>query len=192
MPEYLSPGVYVEEVSYRAKSIQGLGTTTTGFIGPTRYGPVDIPPDIITSIGEFERTYGDRQQMQFGGPTTMPNFMWHAARAFFEEGGTKLYVSRVFTPMATPGAGDSTDGKAAYTITSPGTSINVQARFAGEFGNMHVRITLRLGENVLAQDVSTGRPAARGLYDNDVVALLFRAVHSPVSPPLSSQQRVVL
>ena len=100
MPEYLSPGVYVEEVSYRAKSIQGLGTTTTGFIGPTRYGPVDIPPDVITSIGEFERTYGDRQQMQFGGPTTMHNFMWHAARAFFEEGGTKLYVSRVFTPMA--------------------------------------------------------------------------------------------
>ena len=39
---------------------------------------------------------------------------------------------------------------------------------------MHVRITLQLGENVLAQDVSTGLPAARGLYDNDVVALLFQ------------------
>ena len=31
MPEYLAPGVFVEEVSYRAKSIEGVSTTTTGF-----------------------------------------------------------------------------------------------------------------------------------------------------------------
>ena len=42
MPEYLAPGVYVEEVSYRSKSIEGVSTTTTGFVGPTRYGPVDL------------------------------------------------------------------------------------------------------------------------------------------------------
>ena len=39
MPEYLAPGVYVEEVSFRSKSIEGVSTTTTGFVGPTRYGP---------------------------------------------------------------------------------------------------------------------------------------------------------
>ena len=39
MPEYLAPGVFVEEVSFRAKSIEGVSTTTTGFVGPTRYGP---------------------------------------------------------------------------------------------------------------------------------------------------------
>ena len=99
MPEYLSPGVYVEEVSYRAKSIEGLGTTTTGFVGPTRYGPLDLPLGVVTSIGEFERIYGDRQQMQFDGSSPTHNYMWHAARAFFEEGGTKLYVSRVFVPL---------------------------------------------------------------------------------------------
>jgi phage tail sheath protein FI len=183
MPEYLSPGVYVEEVSYRAKSIEGLGTTTTGFIGPTRYGPTDIPPDVITSIGEFERTYGDRQQLEFSGPTTMHNYMWHAARAFFEQGGTKLYVSRVFTPLAAPGAGESADGKAVYTISSAGADIQVQARFPGDFGNMHVRITLGLGENILGVDVSTGNPAARGLYDNDIVVLLEQG--SPLSSPLA-------
>ena len=59
MPEYLAPGVYVEEVSYRSKSIEGVSTTTTGFVGPTRYGPVDLEPDLITSLGEFERIYGD-------------------------------------------------------------------------------------------------------------------------------------
>jgi len=181
MPEYLSPGVYVEEVSYRAKSIEGLGTTTTGFIGPTRYGPVDIPPDVITSIGEFERTYGDRQQMQFGGSSPTHNYMWHAARSFFEEGGTKLYVSRVFTPLAAPGPEDSADGRAVYTIASGGANVQVQARFPGDFGNMHVRITLQLGENVLGQDVSSGLPAARGLYDDDIVVLLSQG--SPLSSP---------
>ena len=81
MPEYLAPGVYVEEVSYRAKSIEGVSTTTTGFVGPTRYGPVDLPLDVVTGLGEFERVYGDRQQMQFGASPTH-NYLWHAARAF--------------------------------------------------------------------------------------------------------------
>ena len=40
MPEYLSPGVYVEEVSFRAKSLEGVPTSTTGMAGLTRYGPV--------------------------------------------------------------------------------------------------------------------------------------------------------
>ena len=89
MPEYLAPGVYVEEVSYRAKSIEGVSTTTTGFVGPTRYGPVDLPLDVVTGLGEFERVYGDRQQMQFSGSPSH-NYLWHAARAFFEEGGKRL------------------------------------------------------------------------------------------------------
>ena len=49
MPEYLAPGVYVEETSFRSKSIEGVSTTTTGFIGPTRYGPTDLEPDEIDS-----------------------------------------------------------------------------------------------------------------------------------------------
>lgn len=55
MPEYLAPGVYVEETSFRSKSIEGVSTTTTGFVGPTRYGPSAMVPDIITSLADFER-----------------------------------------------------------------------------------------------------------------------------------------
>src|SRR5215207_4372997 len=97
MPEYLAPGVFVEEVSYRAKSIEGVSTTTTGFIGPARYGPTDVEPELLTSLVEFERIYGDRQQLRYeSGP--QHNYMWHAARAFFECGGKRLYVQRVFEP----------------------------------------------------------------------------------------------
>jgi len=40
MPEYLAPGVFVEETSFRSKSIEGVSTSTTAFVGPTRSGPV--------------------------------------------------------------------------------------------------------------------------------------------------------
>ena len=104
MPEYLAPGVFIEEVSFRSKSIEGVGTTTTGFIGPARYGPIDLEPDVITSLGEYERVYGDREQLAFGNADDdtkqkMHNYMWHAVRAFFEEGGKRLYISRVFRPV---------------------------------------------------------------------------------------------
>src|SRR5262245_6428861 len=137
MPEYLAPGVYVEETSFRAKSIEGVSTTTTGFVGPTRYGPVDLPPEIVTSLGEFERVYGDRQQLRFTSedgstqPEPMHNFLWHAVRAFFEEGGKRLYVARVFRPL-----NETNDGRAsAWLPQKPAadadadSAIRVAARF---------------------------------------------------------------
>lgn len=100
MPEYLAPGVFVEETSYRAKTLEGVSTTTTGFVGPTRSGPVCLEPDLVTNLSEFEQVYGDGQPLVFGS-SVMPNFMWHAVRAFFTEGGKRLYVSRVFLPTET-------------------------------------------------------------------------------------------
>src|SRR4051794_33172740 len=101
MPEYLAPGVYVEEVSFRSKSIEGVSTTTTGFVGPAAYGPVDLDPEIITSLEEFERIFGAGDRLVFtdaagGNGYEMDNYLWHAARGFFAEGGRRLYVARVF------------------------------------------------------------------------------------------------
>ena len=58
MVELLAPGVYTIETSFRARSIQGVGTSTTGFVGMARSGPVGGPPQLITSFAEFERIYG--------------------------------------------------------------------------------------------------------------------------------------
>ena len=38
MPEYLAPGVYVEETNYRSKSIEGVSTSTRGLLGSIRRG----------------------------------------------------------------------------------------------------------------------------------------------------------
>src|SRR5690348_12964171 len=153
MPEYLAPGVYVEEVSYRAKSIEGVSTTTTGFVGPARYGPVDLPLDVVTGLGEFERVYGDRQQMQFSGSSPTHNYMWHAVRAFFEEGGKRLYVARISKPLDSASGKLQLDGRAVAKLTGSGSSVlNIRARSPGAAGNMRVRFTLRMGQNVLGQD----------------------------------------
>jgi phage tail sheath protein FI len=101
MPEYLAPGVYVEETSFRAKSIEGVGTSTTAFVGPTRKGPYrvdnDSPesPELLTSYGDFERIYGGFADLSLGAGVPATNYLAHAVRAFFNEGGSRLYVSRV-------------------------------------------------------------------------------------------------
>lgn len=130
MPEYLAPGVYVEETSFRSKSIEGVSTTTTAFVGPTRYGPHDRTPDILTSLAEYERVHGDGEPLRFGDNET-PNYMWHAVRAFFENGGRRLYAVRVLGEGArhAHGAGievaavtavTGADGTTSFEHTTPG------------------------------------------------------------------------
>src|SRR6185295_14424692 len=57
MPEYLSPGVYVEEIEIGGKPIEGVSTSTAAFLGQTERGPV--APQLITGFGEYQRVYGE-------------------------------------------------------------------------------------------------------------------------------------
>ena len=175
MPEYLAPGVYVEETSFRSKSIEGVSTTTTGFVGPTRFGPITQVPDIVTSLGEFERVYGDRLQLEFAGHDVQHNYVWHGVRAFFEEGGKRLYVARVFR------TGDDS-GIASGQLPAAGLAANalhITARFPGEAGNVRVRFTLRLGQNILI--VQDGARQLRSLQPRDLVWI--GDLTSPLSSP---------
>jgi len=144
MPEYLSPGVYVEEVSFRSKSIEGVPTSTTGFAGMTRYGPVHFPggpttsePRLIGSFTEFESVYGGLEVLH--APTLADqrlSYAAHAARAFFLNGGTRLYISRVFSPR---GVSPNFDwGVASVAIAVSGTTATWTARWPGEYGNAWV------------------------------------------------------
>jgi len=211
MPEYLAPGVYVEETSFRSKSIEGVSTTTTGFVGPARYGPIDLPPDIVTSLVEFERVYGDRQQLSYDTGTSH-NYLWQAVRAFFEEGGKRLYIGRIFRAMLSPGVtielpyerplskiaddlsttpapdpdGNYYDGHARAVMSKAGSSaaadsVMIRARFPGAAGNVRVRIMAKLGQNMLSAQGST--LTVGSLRDYDTVWL--DDLSSPISSPPS-------
>jgi Bacteriophage tail sheath protein len=181
MPEYLAPGVYVEEVSFRSKSIEGVSTTTTGFVGPTRYGPTDLEPELITSLGEFERIYGDGRPLEFANTGPIPNFMWQGARAFFEEGGKRLYVVRIFRTRRDPndesnvlGSGNARAWLPINQLSAasdPGT-ITLRARFPGAAGRMRVRLTVVLRQNVLGSNEA--RTTIGAVQDGDVVWITDR------------------
>jgi phage tail sheath protein FI len=161
MPEYLAPGVFVEEVSFRAKSIEGVSTSTAGFVGATCYGPTDIEPDLITSLVEFERVYGGRQQLEFndaGGP--IDNYMWNAVAAFLQEGGQRCYVARAFK-------GDAAACCARVTGAVPPANIAIRARFPGQAGELRVRLQLMVSQNRLVTEPDG--LALKASADRDVV-----------------------
>ncbi|HEX2828606.1 MAG TPA: phage tail sheath subtilisin-like domain-containing protein [Burkholderiales bacterium] len=139
MPEYLAPGVYVEETSFRAKSIEGVGTSTTAFVGPARKGPFransnDLTqPEMLTSYGDFERLYGTYSDFGYTG-VRRTNYLAHAARAFFNEGGARLYVCRVVGSNATAAT-------AAASAATGDEAIAFTARFPGSAGNGRIDIT---------------------------------------------------
>jgi phage tail sheath protein FI len=154
MPEYLAPGVYVEEVSFRSKSIEGVPTSTTGFAGMTRYGPVHYPggpsstePRLTTSYVDFERMYGglDVLLMPTDSDERLP-YTSHAVRVFFMNGGQRLYISRVFTPR---GPADAQDwGVAARAIPVSGTTATWRARWPGRYGNVWIDTRVVRSKNI--------------------------------------------
>jgi len=145
MPEYLAPGVYVEEVSFRPKSIEGVSTSTCAFVGATRRGPISGTPEVVTSFGEFERMYGGLANLSFAaGNDASPNvtnYMAHAVRSFFDNGGRRMYIGRTFIPRTDGGGAVTSDGVAGATIADDGANrARVFARVPGSGGNGILRV----------------------------------------------------
>src|SRR4051812_19264718 len=86
VPEYLSPGVYIEEIESGPRPIEGVSTSTAGFLGVTLRGPRD--PRLVTSFGEFERLYGVHLPVDI---STLP----FAVDGFFQNGGRRCYIGRI-------------------------------------------------------------------------------------------------
>ena len=82
MPDYLAPGVYVEEIPLRSSPIEGVSTSTVGFIGASARAP-QIGP--LTSFLEFQRAAQSNATANLS----------LAVRGFFENGGTRCYVARI-------------------------------------------------------------------------------------------------
>ena len=55
MPQYFSPGVYIEELEAGPHPIQGVSTSTTGMVGVTARGPTAGKPQLVTSFAEYQR-----------------------------------------------------------------------------------------------------------------------------------------
>jgi phage tail sheath protein FI len=85
MPEYLSPGVYIEEFEIGARPMEGVSTSTAGFLGETERGPTT--PCLITSWLQYQRVFGG----YFGNDKYLPG----SVDGFFKNGGKRCYIGRV-------------------------------------------------------------------------------------------------
>ncbi len=127
---YTYPGVYVEELPATGP-IQGVGTSTAAFIGPTITGPMREPTK-ITNWSQFVDTFGGYFPQQ---PLL---FMAYAVRGYFQNGGREAYVVRVGTAL-----------QAYRDLPARGTgnSLRVRAKEFGTGGNL-IKIELATAQIV--------------------------------------------
>lgn len=93
MPNYLTPGVYVEEIPSQSKPIEGVGTSVAAFVGLAPGGPVNVPQR-IANWSQFERMFSDPSAPQ-PTPFMKDAYLAHAVYGFFHNGGTLCWVVRV-------------------------------------------------------------------------------------------------
>ncbi|MGK7902092.1 MAG: phage tail sheath family protein [Hormoscilla sp.] len=114
------PGVYVEELPSGVRTIVGVATSITAFIGRALRGPTDEPV-VINNYGEYERIFGglwNESTMSF------------AVRDFYSNGGGQAVIVRLYkakgekNPKATLKAGKEDDNQ-----------IGLEAANEGEWGN---------------------------------------------------------
>jgi len=91
MPVTLNyPGVYIEEVPSGVRSITGVATSVTAFIGRARRGPTDRPR-LVQSFAEFDRVYGG---------LWVESLMSYAVQHYFLNGGRDALICRVHNAAA--------------------------------------------------------------------------------------------
>jgi hypothetical protein len=111
-------------------------------------------PELLTSFGDFQRIYGGLDDLAGIDPAT--NYVAHAARAFFDNGGAMLYVSRAFAV----GTGSGAAASAVVTMSGVSTSstpatpnVSFISRWPGSEGNGTIQVDLvgtSTGQNALA------------------------------------------
>lgn len=136
MPEYLSPGVYVEEVDRGPKPIEGVGTAMAAFVGFTEKAEMvrevggelmveDLldRPQLVTNWTQYVERFGG-----FVPGVNLPQSVY----GYFANGGSRCYVVSVRTFPKAEATLMNSQGKPALTI---------RARTAGVDGlKMRVRI----------------------------------------------------
>ena len=149
MPEYLSPGVYVEEVDTGAKPIEGVGTATAAFVGFTEKAQIrervdggwatrDLlnQPTLVTNWTQFVDRFGS-----FVEGAYLP----HAVYGYFQNGGARCYVLSVKTMPKAQVALLNKEGK---------PQLIVRARQAGLAGS---RLRVKIDDSKVARPRKPGK-----------------------------------
>lgn len=155
MPEYLSPGVYVEEVDRGPKPIEGVGTAMPVFVGFSEKAELSqlIDGEVITTsiLGQAQLVTNWTQYLESFGGFVDGAYLPHAVYGYFMNGGSRCYVMSVKTIPRAQAPLLGSDGK---------PHLLVQAKQAG-FDGLRLRVKVE-GPALLAPvngSGSNGAPA---------------------------------
>ncbi|HRP18609.1 MAG TPA: hypothetical protein PL128_11475, partial [Ginsengibacter sp.] len=123
MPVALTyPGVYIEEIPSGVRTITGVATSITAFIGATLRAPLDTEGPIrVQSFAEFERIFGGLWRQS---PMT------YAVSQFFQNGGSDALIIRVINVEG----GDIATASATGSVGSAPNILNLAAASPGKWG----------------------------------------------------------
>ena len=147
------PGVYVEEIPSGVRTITGVATSITAFIGRAKRGPVN-EPRTINSFADYERTFGGLD---------LNSTMSFAVRDFYLNGGSQAIIVRLY--HAESGA-DPTPSKTKFEVDG----VKLEAAYEGAWGAF-LRAEVDLG---VSEEVATGL----GLAKADLFNLTVRDASS--------------
>jgi uncharacterized protein len=165
VPTYLSPGVYMEEVSSGSKPIEGVGTAVAAFVGFAEAGPVNTPI-LVTNWTQFVGNFGGFME---------GSYLAHAVYAYFLNGGGVAYVVRIGAddsngdaelPAAQGDLPAAEGDKAPFTVKaieggSAGDSITVEVADASEPSDDNFKLVVKSPgkPDEVFDNVTTGRGA---------------------------------
>lgn len=154
MPEYLSPGVYVEEVDRGPKPIEGVGTAMAAFVGFTEKaemarevdGELVVEnllnrPQLVTNWTQFVERFGG-----FVAGVNLPQSVY----GYFNNGGSRCYIVSVRTFPKAEATLVNAQGKPALTV---------RARQAGTEG---MKLRVRVGDLALPAPAAAKKGGGEG------------------------------
>ncbi len=126
MPQYLAPGVFIEEIA-GPKPIEAVGTATGAFIGLAEKGPIG-EAKLITNWTQFVETYGG---------FISAGYLAYAVNQFFTEGGTSCYVVRTchYDYTTTPAVHTAGTGTITLDDTVSASTLKIDAISPGSWSD---------------------------------------------------------
>lgn len=82
----------MEEFESGMRAMEGVSTSTAGFVGMAERGPVVGTPEFITSFADYQRKFGGYLSETTHGAN---RFLPYAVEQFFANGGARCFVMRV-------------------------------------------------------------------------------------------------
>jgi phage tail sheath protein FI len=194
MRDYLTPGVYVEEISTLPPSVAAVATAIPAFIGYTALGVAgEVEVDQVSTLLEYEQRFGK------AGPTDLvadadgnivgfeplpAHALWYAVNLYFKNGGGRCYVVSVDNEASALARGRFDKGLEALELEDEPTLIVMpeavalpQADFDG-LNQAALALCRKLGDRFAILDVKDGDVAK---FRNGVLVdnLMYGAAYHP-------------